>query len=131
MADPITVALATAVVTGMASTISEHAGEAVTEGLKRLRRAVFKRFRADEAAQDALDEALLDTDDPAAVEAVAGHLERLAARDPEIGALVRELGAQVEVGQEGTGNVTNQIHGDVGDRAKVVQGRDFHGDIHL
>ncbi|MEU0488142.1 hypothetical protein ABZ249_02860 [Nocardiopsis sp. NPDC006139] len=131
MADPVTIALATAVVTGMASKISERAGEAVGEGLKRLRRAVFKRFRGDEAAQDALDEAMLDTDDPAAVEAVAEHLERIAAQDPEIGALVRELGAQVEVGQEGEGNVVNQIHGDVSGRARVVQGRDFHGDIHL
>ncbi|MGQ4266758.1 hypothetical protein [Nocardiopsis changdeensis] len=66
MADPVTIALATAVVTGMASKISERAGEAVGEGLKRLRRAVFKRFR-----------------------------------------------------------------GDVSGRARVVQGRDFHGDIHL
>ncbi|MFY7067889.1 hypothetical protein ACOQFV_18705 [Nocardiopsis changdeensis] len=131
MADPVTIALATAVVTGMASKISERASEAVGEGLKRLRRAVFKRFRGDEAAQDALDEAMLDPDDLAAVEAVAGHLERIAAQDPEIGALVRELGAQVEVGQEGEGNVVNQIHGDVSGRARVVQGRDFHGDIHL
>ena len=131
MADPVTIALATAVVTGMASKISERASEAVGEGLKRLRRAVFKRFRGDEAAQDALDEAMLDPDNPAAAEAVAGHLERIAAQDPEIGALVRELGAQVEVGQEGEGNVVNQIHGDVSGRARVVQGRDFHGDIHL
>jgi transposase len=131
MADPLTIALATAVVTGMASKISEHASESVGEGLKRLRRAVFKRFRGDEAAQDALDEAMLDADDPAAVEKVAEHLERAAALDPEIGALVRELGSQVEIDQEGDGNVVNQIHGDVSDRARVVQGRDFHGDIHL
>ncbi|MFD6097215.1 hypothetical protein ACFVWN_17590 [Nocardiopsis flavescens] len=131
MADPVTLALATAVVTGVATKISEHAGTAVTEGLARLRRAAFAWFRGDDGAREALDEALLSTGDPAALEAVAGHLERASAQNPEIAALMRELGAEVDVSQEGEGNTVNQIHGDVSGSARVVQARDFHGDIHL
>lgn len=129
MADPITIALATAVATGMASKISEHASEAVGEALKRLQRAVFKRFRGDDAAQEALDEARISPEDPAVMETLADLLERAADADPEIADLVDRLGSHVEQG--GEGNVINQIHGDVSDRARVVQGRDFQGDIHL
>ncbi|WP_306368816.1 hypothetical protein [Nocardiopsis sp. CC223A] len=129
MADPITIALATAVVTGVAGTISEHASEAVSEGLKRLQRAVFKRFRGDDAAQEAMDEARLSPQDPAAMGTLAEFLERAAAADPEIADLMNRLGTYV--GQDGEGNTTNRIHGDVSDRAKVVQARDVQGDIHL
>lgn len=129
MADPITIALATAVATGMAGKISEHASEAVGEGLKRLQRAVFKRFRGDAAAQEAMDEVRISPEDPAAAEALAGFLERAAAQDPEIAELMDGLGSHIE--QDGESNVINQINGDVSGRAKVVQGRDFHGDIHL
>ncbi|CAL9534820.1 hypothetical protein SUDANB121_04133 [Nocardiopsis dassonvillei] len=131
MADPITLALASALVGGASSKVAEQVSGAVGEGLKRLRQAVLTWFRGDPQAQEALDRARASADDPAALEALAGHLERAAAQDPEIGALVRELGPGIEVGQEGEGNVVNQVHGDVGGGAKVVQGRDFHGDIHL
>ncbi|MDT0329160.1 hypothetical protein [Nocardiopsis lambiniae] len=129
MADPVTIALATALVTGAAAKISEHAGETVVEGLKRLQRAVFKRFRGDAAAQEALDEARVDSDDPAAIEAVAEHLERAAAEDPEIGSLVRELRGQVS--QRSEGSVSNRITGGVSGNARVFQGGNVQGEIRL
>ncbi|MFL1430836.1 MULTISPECIES: hypothetical protein [unclassified Nocardiopsis] len=130
MADPITIALATAVVTGVAGKISEHASEAVSEGLKRLQRAVFKRFRGDDAAQEAIDEARISPEDPAAIEAVAGHLERAAAEDPEIAGLMRRLGNQVE--QHAGGDiVNNNVYGDLKGNSKVIQIRDSHGGINM
>jgi hypothetical protein len=130
MAGPITIALATAVVTGAAGKISEHASEAVSEGLKRLQRAAFKRFRDDDAAQGAIDEARISPEDPSAIEAVAGHLERAAAEDPEIAGLMRRLGGQVEQ-HAGGGIINDNVNADLKGHAEVVQMGDSHGGINL
>jgi len=129
MADPVTLVLATAVVTGVASTISEAATEATGAALKALRASVFAWFRASPDTQAVLDEALLEPEEPRALEAVAQALERAEREDPGIRELLRELRPQVA--QAGHGAVHNSVSGDVSGSARVVQGRDFHGDIHL
>lgn len=131
MADPVTLAIATAVVTGAVGKITEAATGGTVAALKSLRKAVFARFRSDPEAQDALDEALLEPEDPEALTAVAEHLERAEGADPGIRALMDEL--RREVVQEGDGAVYNNFQGDVSDNARVIQGRDWnvHGDVTL
>ncbi|WP_435108329.1 hypothetical protein [Nocardiopsis synnemataformans] len=129
MADPVTLAIAAAVVTGAVGKITEAATGGTVAAFKSLRKAVFARFRSDPESQQALDDALLEPEDPEALAAVAEHLERAEGADPGIRGLMQEL--RREVVQEGDGAVHNSIQGDVSGKARVFQGRDFHGDIHL
>lgn len=129
MADPATLAIATAVVTGAVTKITETATEDTLASFKSLCKAVFARFRSDPRAQEALDEARLEPEDPEALTAVAEHLARAEGEDPGIGRLMDQM--RQEVVQEGEGAVHNSIQGDVSGQARVVQGRDFHGDVRL
>lgn len=129
MSDPAGIAIVTAIATGAVQKISESVTDGTAEAFKSLCRKVFARFRGIPEAQEALDEARLDSDDGAALETVAGHLHRAEQEDPEIARLMAELRRAAEV-QDG-GSVLNTIHGGVSDEAKVVQGRDFHGDLRL
>ncbi|MFE1169434.1 hypothetical protein [Nocardiopsis sp. NPDC058789] len=132
MADPVTTAIVAALATASATKLGDGLGEGVVTTFKSLYRAVTKRFRSEPEAQEALDELRLEQDDAGAVEAVSAHLERAAREDPEIGRLLAELRSEVrEINQAGEGSVVNQIHGDVSGSARVIQGRDFHGGIHL
>lgn len=129
MADPVTLAIAAAVVTGAVGKITEAATEGTVAAFKSLRKAVFARFRSDPESQQVLDDALLEPEDPETLAAVAEHLERVEGADPAVRALMGEL--RREAAQEGDGAVHNSIQGDVSGKARVFQGRDFHGDIHL
>ncbi|WP_026117410.1 hypothetical protein [Nocardiopsis alkaliphila] len=127
MSDPITAAIVTALATGSSTKISEALGEGAVAVFKSLYKAVNKRFRSTPEAQEALEDLRLDSGDAEALADATKHLERAASQDPKIGRLLHEL--RSEVVQEGDGTVNNQIHGNVGDNARVFQGRDFHGDI--
>ncbi|GAB3689038.1 hypothetical protein [Nocardiopsis oceani] len=129
MAEPVTVAIAAAIATGAVTKVTEYATEGTVDTFKSLCRAVFARFRSEPEAQEALDEARLDTGDTEVLTVVAEHLERAEREDPEIGRLMGDLRSTVS--QEGAGSVSNQIHGSVSGNARVYQGRDFHGDIRL
>lgn len=129
MSDPITAAIVTALATGSSTKISEALGEGAVTVFKSLYKAVNKRFRSVPEAQEALEDLRLDSDDTKSLAEASKHLERAAVEDPKIGRLLDEL--RSEVVQEGDGSVSNQIHGNVSDNARVFQGRDFHGDIRL
>lgn len=129
MSDPAGIAIVTAIVTTSVQKISESVTESTVDSFKSLCKKVFARFRSIPEAQEALDEARLDSDDNTALETVAGHLHRAEQEDPEIARLMAELRGAAETGDGGS--VTNTIHGGVSEEAKVVQGRDFHGDLRL
>jgi hypothetical protein len=129
MADPVTLAIATAVVTGAVGKITEAATGGTVAAFKALRKAVFARFRSDPESQEVLDDALLEPEDTGALTAFAERLERAEGEDPRIRGLMEEL--RREVVQEGDGAVHNSIQGNVSGEARVFQGRDFHGDITL
>lgn len=132
MADPVTAAIIAALATASATRLGEGLGEGVVSTFKSLYKAVTRRFRSEPEAQEALDDLRLEEDDAEALGVVSMHLERAAHEDPEIGRLLEELRSGVnEINQEGDGTVVNQIHGDVSGTARIVQGRDFHGGIHL
>lgn len=129
MSDPAGIAIVTALATGTVQKISESVTDSTAEAFKSLCKKVFARFRGVPEAQEALDEARSDSGDDAALEAVAGHLRRAEREDPEIARLMAELRRAAEA-QDG-GPVFNTIHGGVSGEAKIVQGRDFHGDLRL
>ena len=130
MADPISIAIVTALATASATRLGESLAEGTVNVFKSLYKAVNERFRSRPEAQHAMEELRLDPDDPEAREAATAYLEWAAGEDPRIAGLLEEL-RSVVVEQEGDGTVVNQIHGDVSGGARVVQGRDFHGDIRL
>lgn len=129
MSDPAGIAIVTALVTGAVQKISETATDGTITSFKELCKRVFVRFRGTPEAQEALDDARVESDDHAALEKVAVHLRRAEQEDPEIARLMAELRRAAESG--GGGSVTNTIHGDVSGRARVVQARDIDGDVRL
>ncbi|PWV44373.1 hypothetical protein [Nocardiopsis sp. L17-MgMaSL7] len=132
MADPVTATIVAALAAASATKLGEGLGEGVVTTFKSFYRAVTKRFRSEPDAQEALDDLRLEQSDTKAVETVSVHLERAAREDQEIGRLLAQLRSDVAgINQEGEGSVVNQIHGDVSGSARVIQGRDFHGGIHL
>lgn len=132
MADPVTATIVAALAAASATKLGEGLGEGVVTTFKSFYRSVTKRFRSEPDAQEALDDLRLEQSDTKAVETVSVHLERAAREDQEIGRLLAQLRSDVAgINQEGEGSVVNQIHGDVSGSARVIQGRDFHGGIHL
>ncbi|GHD18937.1 hypothetical protein GCM10007147_09630 [Nocardiopsis kunsanensis] len=129
MSDPAGIAIITAIATGTVQKISDSVSDSTAEAFKSLCKKVFARFRGLPEAQEALDGVRLDSEDGSALEAVADHLHRAEQEDPEIARLMAELRRAVE--DRGAGSVVNTVHGGVSDEAKVVQGRDFHGDLRL
>ncbi|MCY9785749.1 hypothetical protein KIK06_17825 [Nocardiopsis sp. EMB25] len=127
MPDPSTIALATAVATGTVAKIAEVVSQATIDDFKSFRKTVFRYFRGDPEAQEALDEALLEPDDEAAITAVAGHLERAAEAEPEIRRFMDALAAQP--GQVTYGPVVNRADDVSGTVIQVghVHGGNVHG----
>jgi hypothetical protein len=116
MADPVTLAIATAIAGKTAVSLTDQA----REGLVALVRRVREKFRDRPAARAALDAA---QHDPGAVPGLAHALDQASAEDPEFGRQIRALWTQV--GHDG---VVNVFHG----RAdQVVQLRDVYGDLHI
>jgi len=114
MADPVTMAIATAVAGKTAESLTDQA----RRGLSALVRRIREKFRDRPADQAALDAAAQDPD------ALARALDEASAEDPEFGRQLRDLWRQLQPGAQ----VLNVFHG----RAdKVVQLRDIHGDLHI
>lgn len=130
MADPISITIITALATASATRLGESLAEGTVNVFKSLYKAVNDRFRSHPEALHAMEELRLDPDDPAALETASAYLEWAAGEDPQIAGLLDEL-RSVVVEQQGDDTVVNQIHGDVSGDARVIQGRDFHGDIRL
>jgi hypothetical protein len=121
MADPVTMAIATAVAGKAAESLTDQARECLAALARRIR----DKFRDRPAGQAALAAAQDDPGSGAAVGELARALDEAGAEDPEFGRQVRELWTQVRAGDHGAVNI---FHG----RAdKVVQLRDLHGDLHI
>lgn len=129
MSDPASIAIVTALATGAVQKISETATDNTIASFKDLCKRVFARFRGTPDAQEALDEARVESDDPATLEKVAAHLEHAEQEDPEIARLMAELRRAAETGDGGS--VVNTINGNVSDRARVLQAGDINGDVRL
>jgi hypothetical protein len=116
MADPVTLAIATAIAGKMTESLTDQA----RESLAALARRIREKFRDRPAARAALAAA---QDDPGAVAGLAHALDETSAEDPEFGRQIRALWTRI-----GNDSVVNVFHG----RAdKVVQLRDLHGDLHI
>ncbi|MFE1102240.1 hypothetical protein ACFW4K_17125 [Nocardiopsis alba] len=126
MSDPVTLSIATAVATGVATKL----GEGANVLLGKLAQALTRRFARDPEAQSALVSARFEgPEQPQAIEVVAERLERAEEEDPEIRELVGRLRA--EATRESDDSVSNVIEGNVSGDARVIMGRDFNGDIRL
>jgi hypothetical protein len=116
MADPITVAIATAI----AGKTTESLTDQAREGLAALVRRIREKFRDRPAACAALAAA---EDDPDTAAGLAHALDEASAEDPEFGRQIRALWTRI-----GDDGVVNIFHG----RAdQVIQLRDVHGDLHI
>jgi hypothetical protein len=116
MADPVSLAIATAIARKTAESLTDQA----RESLAALARRVREKFRDRPAARAALAAAQVD---PGAVPELAHVLDQASAEDPEFGRQIRALWTQV--GQDGVVNVFR------GRADQVVQLRDVHGDLHI
>ena len=125
MADPITTAIATAVASGLAQSLTDQAREAFGA----LARKITEKFRERPAAQASLAAAREDPGSATRIKELARALDETGAEDPEFGAQIRELWRQVHLTSVIRDDaVVNTFHG----RAdKVVQLRDVHGDINI
>ncbi|KOX20843.1 hypothetical protein [Nocardiopsis sp. NRRL B-16309] len=123
MADPATIAIATAAATGLATVFGQRATDATMNLVNKLALALSRRFGDSPEAQEALVAARFEGPEQArAIETVAEHLERAERSDSEIADLVARLRPLVSA-QDGS-SVTNHV-GDVGGHAQVVQAGDI------
>lgn len=116
MADPVSLAIATAIAGKTAESLADQA----KQSLAALARLIREKFRDRLAASAALAAA---ADDPGAVGELAHALDEACAQDPEFGRQVRVLWSRIS-----DDGVVNIFHGHAG---KVVQLRDVHGDLHI
>ncbi|HEX6528014.1 MAG TPA: hypothetical protein VF070_49525 [Streptosporangiaceae bacterium] len=125
MADPITTAIATAVASGMAQSLTDQAREAFAA----LARKITEKFRERPAAQAALAAARDDPGSATRINELARALDETEAEDSEFGRQIRQLWSQVRLTSVARDDaVINTFHGRAG---KVVQVRDVHGDINI
>jgi hypothetical protein len=125
MIDPVTTAIAVALVTKAADGLSE-AGKAAFAALSKL----VRRKLADGAASRAvLVRAEAQPADDAGRQALAETLGRAAAEDPTFAEELRRLWQRVQEERVGSSNsmVVNSVSGDV--HGAVVQARDIQGGI--
>ena len=125
MADPITMAIATAVAGKAAESMTDEARRCLAALVRRIR----DKLRDRPAGQAALEAAQADPGSGALAGELARALDEAGGEDPEFGTQIRELWRQVGMlavaGDRGTVNV---FHG----RAdKVVQLRDVYGDLNI
>jgi len=118
MADPVTIAIASAVAGKAAESLSDQAKQAVAAISRRIR----EKFRGRPAEIATLDAA---SGDHAKIPELANLLDATGAADPEFAREIRALWAQVSLtaADEGTVNVFR------GKADKVIQMRDVHGDL--
>jgi hypothetical protein len=123
MTDPMSVAIATAIV-GKAV---EVAGDQAREAVAAIARKVRDRFRGRPADEAALIAAAEDPGSADRVAALAEALRRAALDDPAFDTELRELWQQVRLDMTaGHDGVVNSFQGQAG---KIVQLRDVHGDL--
>lgn len=123
MADPVTMAIATAVAGKAAESLTDQAREFLASLVRRIR----EKFRDQPAGQAALEAAQGDPDSGTLVSELALALDEASTEDPEFGRQIRELWSQVGLTAAASDHgIVNVFHG----RAdKVVQLRDVHGDL--
>jgi hypothetical protein len=125
MADPITMAIATAVAGKAAESMTDQARKCLAALVRRIK----DKFRDRPAGQAALEAAQRDPGSGALAGELARALDEASAEDPEFGTQLRELwdrvGLRAAAGDQG---VVNVFHGRAG---KVVQLRDVHGDLSI
>ena len=121
MPDQIMTAIAAALAGKTADEVFSGGKDAFTA----LVRLIRERFSHDDKARKTLESAQNAPDDPAAVDALARELDRLASVDPEVGRQISRLGSLVA-----PGSVLNMVTGPV-NGGTVVQMRDVHGGIHI
>lgn len=125
MADPITMAIATAVAGGVAQSLSDQARETVAA----LVRHIKEKFHASPAAQAALAAAVADPGSAAGVSQLASALDEAAAADHEFGRRIRELWGEIRLAVSARDDAT--VNAFTGQAEKVVQLRDVQGDISI
>lgn len=125
MADPVTMAIATAVAGKAAESLTDQARECLASLVRRIR----EKFRDRPGGQAALEAAQGDPGSGTLASELARALDEASAEDPEFGTQIRELWSQVgTTAAAGDHGVVNVFHG----RAdKVVQLRDVHGDLSI
>jgi hypothetical protein len=125
MADPVTMAIATAVAGKAAESLTDQARASLTALVARIR----EKFRDRPAGQAALAAAQGDPSSGALAGELARALDEASAEDPDFGRRIHELWSQVgvmaAVGDHGVANVFN------GRADRVVQLRDVHGDLRI
>ena len=125
MADPISMAIATAVASGMAQSLTDQAREATAALLRRIR----EKFKEQPTAQAALDAARDTPDSAARVSELARALDEAGSDDPEFRSQIRQIWSQISSTTHARDDaVVNTFHGQA---QKVVQLRDVHGDINI
>lgn len=117
MADPVSLAIATAIAGKTAESLTDQA----RQSLAALARRIREKFRDRPAASAAL--AAAAANDPGAVGELAHALDEASAQDPEFGSEIRVLWSRIS-----DDGVVNIFHGHAD---KVVQLRDVHGDLHI
>jgi hypothetical protein len=120
MADPITLAIATAVAGKAAESLTDQARQSVAAIVRRFR----EKFQGHPAELATLDEA---RDDHTRIPELAMLLDEASMQDPEFGVQIRALWDQTGLIATGEGTV-NIFHGKAG---KVIQLRDVHGDLNI
>lgn len=120
MADPITLAIATAIAGKAAESLTDQARECLASLVQRIR----EKFRDQPTAGVALEAAR----DDQGVSELARALDEACTQDPEFRAQIHALWSQVRTAAAGDQGVVNVFSG----RAdKVVQLHDIHGDLHI
>jgi hypothetical protein len=120
MADPLTMAIATAVVGKATESLTGQA----TQAIAAIRRKIQERFRGDPGELPALDAA---RDDPSAAAGLARFLDAEFAADPAFRDEIRALWLQAAPAATDDA-VSNVFYGKAD---KVVQLRDVHGDLNI
>jgi hypothetical protein len=124
MADPVTMAIATAIAGKTAESLTDQARECLTALVQRIR----EKFRDQPAPRAALEAALETAPGDRGPAELARVLEETCAQDPEFGAQIHALWGQVRAAAAGDHGVVNVFDGRAN---KVVQLRDIHGDLHI
>jgi hypothetical protein len=129
MADPATIAIATAAATGMATVFSEKVSQGTVALVNKLAMALTKRFGQEPEAQQALVAARFEgPEQQQAIATVAEHLERAERDDPEIAELMERL-RPLAVQNEGGTVVYNHNTGDIGGQSIMIQAGHIHGGV--
>ncbi|MFG1858447.1 hypothetical protein ACGFJT_41910 [Actinomadura geliboluensis] len=122
MADPMTVAIATA----MAGKAVEVAGEPVRAAVAELAQRVRARFRVRPADELVLARAI---DDHNQIGDLQGAVRKLLAEDPELSEQLTAVWNRAQTAAQAAGDGVVNVHN--GRARSVIQFRDVHGDVNI